>query len=98
MHDQEDNLSSLSDALKEFIRSNRLEKGFNKMSVRDAWHRLMGPAISKYTKTVELNNDILYVTLESAPLREELSYGKEKIVNLLNEEMGKTLIRKIVLR
>jgi len=31
-------------------------------------------------------------------LREELSYGKEKIINMLNEELGKTIIKKIVLR
>lgn len=98
MSEREDNISSLGDALKDFIRSNRLEKGFDKIGVRDAWHKLMGPAISKYTKEIELKDGVLYVNLISAPLREELSYGKEKIVNLLNEELGKTLVRKVVLR
>ncbi|MDA9593878.1 DUF721 domain-containing protein, partial [Flavobacteriaceae bacterium] len=31
-------------------------------------------------------------------LRQELSYGKQKIVDLINEEIGKNLINKIVLR
>jgi hypothetical protein len=31
-------------------------------------------------------------------LREELSYGREKIIRLLNEELGKNLIDKVVLR
>lgn len=98
MSEREDNLSSLGEVLKDFIRTNRLEKGFDKIGIREAWHRLMGPAISKYTKEIELKDGVLYVYLTSAPLREELSYGKEKIVNLLNAEIGKTLVRKVVLR
>ncbi|MDX1784359.1 MAG: DciA family protein, partial [Aequorivita vladivostokensis] len=45
-----------------------------------------------------LDRDTLYVQLSSSVLREELSYGKEKIVKLLNEELGKELIKKVVLR
>ena len=40
----------------------------------------------------------LYVSLSSSVLRQELSYGKQKIVDLINEEIGKNLINKIVLR
>lgn len=98
MSEREDNLSSLRDVLKDFIRSNRLEKGFDRIGVHEAWHRLMGPAISKYTQNIEFKEGVLLVHLTSAPLREELSYGKEKIVNLLNKELGKTLVRKVVLR
>jgi hypothetical protein len=38
------------------------------------------------------------VQLSSSVLREELSYGKEKIINMLNEELGKTIIKKLILR
>jgi len=47
---------------------------------------------------VILERDILYVQLSSSVLREELSYGREKIIRLLNEELGKNLIDKVVLR
>jgi len=36
--------------------------------------------------------------LSSSVLREELSYGKEKIIRNLNEEMNQELVRKLVLR
>lgn len=90
--------TSLSDVLKDFIASNRLEKGLNKVSVEEAWHRLMGPAISKYTDKVILEGDILRIRLSSSVLREELSYGKEKIIEMINEELGQELVRKIVLQ
>ena len=58
----------------------------------------MGPAIQKYTTAIKLQNDTLYVQLSSSVLREELSYGKEKIIKMLNKELGKDLVKKLVLR
>ena len=58
----------------------------------------MGNAISKYTTDLKLDRDTLYVQLSSSVLREELSYGIDKIIKMLNEELGKDLIKKLVLR
>jgi len=90
--------ASLGDVLKDFIATNKLQKGLDKVSVKDAWHTVLGNAISKYTVDVTLKRDTLYVKLSSSVLREELSYGKEKIIKLLNESIGKDLITKLVLR
>ena len=91
--------SSLGDVLKDFISSRKkLERGLNKVSAQDAWHSVLGEAISKYTTEVLLERDTLYVRLSSSVLREELSYGKEKIIRLLNKELGKELIKKLILR
>ena len=89
---------SIGDALKEFIQTNRLEKGLDGVNAKKAWRNMMGVAISKYTTNVKLDGDTLHVQLSSSVLREELSYGKEKIIKLLNEELGKDLIKKLVLR
>ena len=88
----------IGDVLKEFIQTNKLEKGLDKIDVKEAWHSVLGPAISKYTTNLLLERDTLFVQLSSSVLREELSYGKEKIIKLLNEELKKKLITKLVLR
>ncbi|MCB0458201.1 MAG: DUF721 domain-containing protein [Flavobacteriaceae bacterium] len=90
--------STLGDILKDFISSGKLEKGLNKVSAEDAWHQVMGDAISKYTMQVMLEGETLHVQLSSSVLREELTYGKEKIIRLLNEALEKELIKKLVLR
>jgi hypothetical protein len=91
--------TSISDVLKDFVSANtKLEKGLDKVSVSDAWHNVMGTAISKYTTQILLERDTLFVQLSSSVLREELSYGKEKIIKLLNEELKKQLVKKLVLR
>ena len=88
---------SLGDALKQFIRAHNLQGGIDRIDVRDAWQNLMGPGVNSYTKTVELKGDVLFVYLESSVLREELSLGKSKIIAMINEELGKNLVRKLVL-
>jgi len=89
---------SIGDVLKDFIQVNRLDKGLDKVLAKDAWNKVMGAPIVKYTTQIVLERDVLYVQLSSSVLREELSYGKEKIIRLINEEMGKDLITKLVLR
>ena len=89
---------SISAALKEFVETNNLEKGLNKVNVVDAWANLMGNGVNNYTTSVNLERETLYVQLSSSVLREELSYGKQKIINMLNEELGKIIIKKLILR
>lgn len=89
---------SISEALQEFVQDNKLQKGLDKVEVRDVWNSQMGPAIEKYTTAIKLERDTLYVQLSSSVLREELSYGKQKIIKMLNEELGRELVKKLVLR
>jgi hypothetical protein len=89
--------SPIEDILKEFVETNHLQEGLDKVHVREAWQNLMGNGVNNYTTAIELKRDTLYVRLSSSVLREELSYGKEKIVSMLNESLGKELIKKIVL-
>lgn len=88
----------LSDVLKNFVDKNKLQKGLDRVNVREVWENQMGPAIKKYTTAIKLDGETLYVHLSSSVLREELSYGKEKIIRMLNESLGKELIQKLVLR
>ena len=89
---------SISEALQEFVQDNKLQKGLDKVNVKDVWNSQMGPAIEKYTTAIKLERSTLYVQLSSSVLREELSYGKEKIIKMLNEELGKELVKKLILR
>ncbi|MBL7886901.1 MAG: DUF721 domain-containing protein [Flavobacterium sp.] len=92
------NESSIADVLKEFIHVNKLEQGIDKIDVEQAWKKLMGNGVNAYTQDVILKGATLYVKLTSSTLREELSYGKQKIIAMLNEEIGKEVVKELVLR
>ena len=88
----------IDDLLKSFVKENKLEKGLDKVNVEAAWRDLMGNGVNNYTNSVKLHQETLYVELSSSVLREELSFGKEKIIGMLNEALGKDLINKLILR
>lgn len=92
------NESSISEVLQQFIQQNKLESGMDKIDVEQAWKSLMGNGVNSYTQEVILKGSTLYVKLTSAVLREELSYGKQKIIVMLNEELRKDVVKEIVLR
>ena len=89
---------NLSDAIKAFVETNKLQKGLDQVNIVHAWEELMGQGVNQYTSSVKLKGDTLHVELNSSVLREELSYGKEKIIHMMNEALGKPLIKKIILR
>ncbi|HSD13420.1 MAG TPA: DUF721 domain-containing protein [Flavobacterium sp.] len=90
--------SPIGDILKQFIQENRLQVGMDKIDVRDAWRNLMGNAVNNYTTEIMLKGNTLYVALSSAVLREELSYGKQKIIKMINEELRKEIVTELVFR
>ena len=92
------NEGSIGDVLKEFIEKNKLQAGMDKIDVEEAWKSLMGNGVNSYTKEVVLKGTTLYVSLTSAVLREELSYGKQKIMKMINEELRKEVIKEVILR
>jgi len=80
-----------------FLKKNRLENGLLDLEVKKVWFEIMDNGIANYTRDVNLKNRTLYVKLNSPALREELSYGKEKLINIINQKFKKEIINKIVL-
>ncbi len=76
----------------------RLKGKLNQSRIRNQWERMMGPSIAGYTRDIKLYRGKLFITIESAALRQELSYGKEKIKRNLNEELGEEAIKEVVIR
>ncbi|NOR29109.1 MAG: DUF721 domain-containing protein [Lutibacter sp.] len=97
MAKRQNEFHSIQDLMKDVIKDNKLTKGMHQLSVNDAWGKLMGKGVVSYTNSVTLNGKTLIVNLKSSVLREELSYGKAKIVKLMNEELGEELISKLIL-
>lgn len=92
------NENSVGDVLKHIIEANKLQAGIDQITVKEAWISLMGNGVNSYTKEVSLRKNTLYVELTSAVLREELSYGKEKIIRMINEEFRRDVVKEIVFR
>lgn len=88
---------SLKDLMGSVIKENNLEKGIKKINIKENWDSLMGNGVATYTEKVELKGGTLFVKLTSSVLREELSYGKDKIKNMMNDSLGGQEIKKVML-
>ncbi len=97
MAKRKNNSLSIQDLMQSFIKENNLSKGMQKIKIEETWNKMMGPGIASHTNSVKLQNKTLIIQLSSSVLREELSYGKEKIIKMINEEMGGKVISKLIL-
>jgi predicted nucleic acid-binding Zn ribbon protein len=89
---------TIKQAIQDMMHTYRLQGKVDEVNLLNGWEKVMGSAIAKYTRKLHIDNRILYVELTSAALRAELSYGREKMVVMLNESAGGSVIDDIVLR
>jgi len=97
MSKRENQAISIKDILSDLLQKNKLQKGIDQLDVKEAWGTVMGNGVMSYTESVLLKNNLLIVKLTSSTLREELSYGNEKIIQMLNTQLGKELIKSLKL-
>lgn len=87
----------IAEVLQQVIQTNNLEKGLDQMEIIDIWKNLMGNGVWSYTEKIVFKAGTLTVKISSPALRTELNYGKEKIVTMINEALGKQIVNKVVL-
>lgn len=89
---------TLSDAMQAMLKEYKLKSRFDETRVKGLWEQIMGKTIATYTSSVEVRRQVLYLTILSAPLKQELSFAKEKIIERINEAMGEEYIKSVVIQ
>lgn len=92
------NENPVSELIDLWLRQYGLNGKYKEFRMLQSWNELMGPMIAKHTKDVRIYQEVLYVELDSASIRSELSYSKTRIIENLNAEAGETLIKEVVFR
>lgn len=72
-----------------------MDHKFTELKVKEIWEEKMGAAIANKTNKIVLFNGILSIYLDSGVLKQEFSYAKEKIKNMMNENLGQKVIKKV---
>ena len=81
------NEQKLGDILKLFVQSKPIKDKYLLEEIRSLWYTNMGPTIAQYTSDMRFQKGILTLKISSAPLKQELIYGKQKLIALLNEDL-----------
>ncbi len=91
-------LYRIGDAIQHFLKSSRLKGDVQALQIVEIWEKLMGKTISKYTDKIHIINGTLFITTSVAPLKQELSFQKEKIKLRVNEALGSNDIKEVVIQ
>ena len=89
---------SMQDAIKQFLKQSRLKTGIQALKIEDAWEQIMGKTIAKYTDNIQIINQTLFINTSVAPLKNELLYQKDKIIERVNEALGEKVINEVVIK
>ena len=94
MHNQK----ILGDAIREFLRTYKLEEKVMETRIFSSWDKILGPHIARYTRKISLKDKVLTVYLNSSVMRSELLLAREKIIKIVNKEAGSEVVRDIHFR
>ena len=89
---------SIGDAIMAFLKKSRLKTGIQALQIEQIWETMMGKTIAKYTDKIQIINHTLFIHTNVGPLRQELMYQKEKIIERVNEALGEKVIKEVVIK
>ena len=89
---------SIGDAMRKFLEQSRLKGSIQALQIDEIWEQIMGKTVARYTEKIQIHGHTLYVNTTVAPLRQELLYQKEKIIQRVNEALGEKAIREVVIK
>ena len=82
----------ISEAITSWLKSNNLADKLTISRINAEWSSLVGAVIAKHTLGIKIENKVLQIRVDNAPLRQQLSYSKSQLVKLVNEKAGKQLV------
>ena len=91
-------LKPMKNIIKNFVEQKSISDGIFNVKVQKAWENAVEKKILDYTKEIYVKGEVLYIKVSNPILKQEILYSKQKVINLINEELEKDLIKKIVLK
>lgn len=88
----------IGDAMKNFLNKSNLKNGLRAVQIEEVWLQIMGKTIAKYTEKIQIVNSTLFINTHVGPLKHELLYQKDKIIQRVNEVLGEQIIKEVVIR
>ena len=91
-------LKPIKNIIESFVEQDSISDGIFNIKIQKAWENAVEKKILDYTKEIYVKGDILYIKVSNPILKQEILYSRQKVINLINEELEKGLIKKIVLK
>ena len=87
---------TLKQAIEALIDQYKIEERLSETVVINDWETIVGKMIARHTRNLHIKKRILFVELDNAALRNELSYAKTKLILAINKSLKSEAIDDIV--
>lgn len=72
-----------------------IEEKLLAVQAEEIFIEMMGNYIMGYVENCQVKNQVLFIKMNSPELKNELSYGRSKILDHINETIGKKYLNEI---
>lgn len=88
----------IKQVINDLLDSYRISGKMDELRIVNNWSEIVGRLIAKNTLKLQLKGQSLYVYVESAPLKNELSFHRTVLVQKINAFFGKEIVREIIIK
>jgi hypothetical protein len=92
------NLIKLGDAIAQLFSEEKLDEKYSIFAIRNGWEGIVGKTVAKHTTQINYNAGVLFVSIDSDVIRNEMAYSKNDLIEKINKFVGKRLIKELVLK
>jgi len=85
----------MKEVIDKLLRAYQLQGKMTEMEVLSKWEEMMGKAVALRTTHLSIRDRILYLTLNSSVMRDELQHGKQIIIERVNQQAGFRIIEDV---
>lgn len=85
----------LGQLVRQFLRAQGLETPLNEYRAVQLWPEVVGAAIARYTGQIFIKNNIMYIQIRSAALRENLAHQRTTLAQRINQQVGSQVVSEI---
>ncbi len=86
---------SIASIIDEALRRGGLEQSMAEHRAAYVWPDVVGPGVTRYTARRYVQGGVLYVYLTSAPLKNELSFHRTRLIEAINRAVGSEAIHDV---
>ena len=86
----------LKDVIREMLQNYHIDEKFDHTRLIASWERLMGRPVASRTTRLFVKDNVLFVRLSSAPLKNEMNINKGRVLEIFKKEFGEKVLKDIV--
>lgn len=89
---------AIGDILEEFFKRPYVARKIAEGKLPEFWCEVVGEHVASLTNEVRLANNILYVSVSSSVVRNDLFYRRDQLAELINSRAGMRIVNAIIIK